>query len=126
MNASAFAAAFPTASTDRIKAIIASAAPWFDVGAWGAFYDEGLWNFVAHRLSLEMGGPNSLQQGADARITSKTIGSESVSRDTKLSAGDTFQLTIYGQRYAEMRDMVGLGGTSSGSTDLLPGSAVTG
>ena len=125
MDASAFAAAFPTANPTRISEIIAGAAPWFDVAGWGAFYTEGLWNFVAHRLSLELGGPSSVQQSADARITSKTVGQASISRDPKFSAGDTFQLTIYGQRYAEMREMVGLGGTGGGPSGLMPGSAVT-
>ena len=126
MDASDFAAAFPTANATRINEIIAGAAPWFDVAGWGAFYTEGLWNFVAHRLSIELGGPTSVQQSADARITSKTVGQASISRDPKFSAGDTFQLTVYGQRYAEIRDMVGLGGSGDVPFATMPGSSVTG
>jgi hypothetical protein len=108
MDASEFTSvpAFSSFSSTRVNAIIAEAGPWFDAGRWGAFYHEGLWNFVAHRISLELGG----FQSTDARVTNKTVGRESIARNVEVGAHDTFLTTMYGQRYAELRDMVGLGG----------------
>lgn len=112
MDASEFTsvAAFAAATTAQINRIIATAQPHFDVDRWGALLQEGMWNYVAHKLALELGG----QLGSDARITTKGVGRVNVGRDARLAAENPFLLTIYGQTYWRLCKQVGLGGLAVG------------
>lgn len=92
-----------------IEAKIALADPWFDVGRWGAFYAEGLANWVANELVLD-GLPLNANDGAEV---SKSVGDTSFSLHSELvlmQAKDRAMQTRYGQRYRQLADMIGMGG----------------
>lgn len=101
----------PLASVDNdlIQIYIGLADPWFDEARWGAFYAEGLANWVANELVL-----NSIPLNAtDGIEVSKSVGDTSFSLHSELvlaQTKDRAQRTRYGQRYRQLADMVGAGG----------------
>ena len=106
--------AFVTEDPDTIAKWMVKAAPFFDVSRWGAFYSEGLGNWVAHRIimsNLRATRPtNQLDAGDTA---SKSVGSVSKSYDSLLinaQAKDPYMRTSYGQEYCRLRRLVGMGG----------------
>lgn len=93
-----------------VEAQIALADPWFDVDRWGAFYAEGLANWVANELVLN--GSETLSED-DGLEVSKSVGDTSFSLHSRLverQAGDRALRTRYGQRYRQLADLVGIGG----------------
>lgn len=94
---------------DVIQSYIELSDPWFDVVRWGAFYAEGLANWVANEIVL-----NSLPlSAADGIEVSKSVGDTSYSLHSELvmlQAKDRSMRTRFGQRYRELADMVGAGG----------------
>ena len=113
MDASEFTsvAAFAAATTPQITRIIAWAQPHFDVVRWGSLLQEGMWNYVAHKLALELGG----RSGLDATVTTKGVGKVNVGRDARLGTENPFNRTIYGQEYWRLCKLVGLGGLAVGT-----------
>ena len=121
MNASDVKAALPELALvpdDVVQRHLTSADPFFDVGAWGGFYARGLSFFVAHSIVMELvrGGWKGLTQAvADAQgVTAKSSsGAVSWSIDStvlQLQMKDPIYKTTYGQEYAYLRDLVGVGG----------------
>lgn len=92
-----------------VLAQVALAEPWFDVDRWGAFYAEGLANWVANELVL-----NDIPLSADDGLeVSKSVGDTSYSLHSGLverQAGDRAMRTRYGQRYRQLADLIGMGG----------------
>ena len=91
------------------------AAPMFNVARWGELYSEGLANLVAHSIvmSKERAARGLQVDGGD--VTEQHVGPVGESFNGELQvlfAKDTYMRSVYGQRYCELRDMVGLGGTA--------------
>jgi len=104
---------FASTADAVVAAVIADADPFFDVTRWGDFYAQGLAAFTAHELTIAaaaaLGDASALDAAA---ISQKRVGDVSVSYSvTMMQAGvdDPYQRTRYGQRYASLRDMVGMG-----------------
>ncbi len=117
MTAAEFKVLFPgfALETDaRVTAVIALAAPYFDVTRWGTFYSDGLGNWVAHRIvvdNAEAAQSTSLVDAGDA--TAETFGRISTTRSpelAKMEAVDPYMRTTYGRRYRHLCRLVGLGG----------------
>lgn len=101
--------ALASIDNDLIQAYITRADPWFDETRWGAFYPEGLANWVANELVLD----NIPLNATDGIETSKSVGDTSFSLHPELvllQTKDRAQRTRYGQRYRQLADMVGAGG----------------
>ena len=121
MNASDVKATLPELGTIDdviVQRHITAADPFFEPSVWGGFYARGLSNFVAHNIVMELvrGGWKGLTQAmTDAKgVTSKSIsGAVSWGIDSavlQLQMKDPIYKTTYGQEYAYLRDLVGLGG----------------
>ena len=96
MTPSEFKSSFPDGEFNAldgayVQRFLDKAVSMFNVSLWGDLYSEGLACFVAHSIVLSK---------------------DRASRELQvLMAKDTYMRTDYGQRYCELRDMVGLGGT---------------
>lgn len=108
---------FAAEDDDRIQFFIDDADPFFDVCRWGGFYEVGIANFVAHELvvanadaaAAAAGGASA---GMSNNTTTKKVDMVQVTRDATLlqaEANDPYMRTVYGQRYVELRDQVGMG-----------------
>ena len=112
MTAAQLKAALPAlrnVNDDVIEAKILLADPWFDVEVWGAFYPEGLANWVANELVLD----GSTLSTDDGLVTSHSVGDTSFSLHPELvlvQAKDRAMQSRYGQRYRQLADLVGMGG----------------
>ena len=117
MTAAEFKALFPqfTSETDdRVNTVIGLASPFFDVDRWGAFYPEGIANWVAHRIvvdNAEQAAPTDMVDPMD-NVT-ESIGRSTSGRNPQTvsdEAYDPMLRTTYGRRYAYLRGLVGMGG----------------
>ena len=101
-----------TATTDGvINMAIGDAVPFFDQERWGSFFAQGFCAFVAHQVRRNENAAAGGGAVAGA-IASKTVGDVSVSYQAAalLRAGDAYYATThYGQRYLQLRRIVGLG-----------------
>lgn len=106
---------FNAEENDRIQLFIDNAGPFFDVCRWADWYDEGLANYVAHKLTMANrraalgSGPG--MGGGDTAI-GKKVGDLSIQRSDAallMNMKDSFQATSYGQEYRRLARMVGLG-----------------
>ena len=106
--------AFSAEEPDTIAKWMVKAAPFFDVARWGAFYSEGLGNWVAHRIVLSNQRATMPTNRADSgNMISKTVGPVSASYDSLLinaQAKDPYMRTSYGQEFCRLRRLVGMGG----------------
>ena len=106
--------AFSAEEPDTIAKWMVKAAPFFDVARWGAFYSEGLGNWVAHRIVLSNLRATMPTNRADSgNMISKTVGPVSASYDSLLinaQAKDPYMRTSYGQEFCRLRRLVGMGG----------------
>jgi uncharacterized protein DUF4054 len=117
MTPADFRLAFPAfaAETDPVvQRHLDAADPFFDVERWGGFYNDGLGNFVAHRIVTEKAdaatGSGPTSGGGD--FQSKTLGSFSITKSAEVASmfvDDPLTRTSYGQRYAYLRGLVGIG-----------------
>ncbi len=121
MNASDVKAILPELSSvddGVVQQHITAADPFFEPAVWGGFYVRGLANFVAHSIVMELvrkGWKGLTQAATDAKgVTSKAVSgavswgiSDSV---LQLQMKDPIYRTTYGQEYAYLRDLVGMGG----------------
>lgn len=97
---------------------ITDADPFFEPTVWGGFYARGLSYFVAHNFVMEeiRKGRRVITAASTeaAGVTSKSIsGGVSWSIDSsilQLQMKDPIYKTTYGQEYAYLRDLVGMGG----------------
>ena len=110
---------FDTLDPAYIQKFLDKAAPMFDIAAWGNFYSEGLAMYVADRIvQSKARAARGITQINGGATTEKHVGPVGASFDSELlnrQASDTVTVTDYGRRYAELRDMVGLGGTACGA-----------
>lgn len=110
--------AFATTSDERVQLFINKADPYFDVARWGDFYDDGVANFVAHNLFLTGGYGGStppVGSGMQDNTTSKKVGDVQISKSTALiqaAMTDPYMRTSFGQRFTELRRLVGVGAIS--------------
>lgn len=116
MTPAAFRLLFPAfidATDAEINAAIALSAPYFNVGRWRGFYNEGLGNFVAHQIVVARAAATAgINVAAAGDVTEKRVGSVSVGRGAELLAtqmADPFQRTLYGQRYKYLTRFAGAG-----------------
>lgn len=120
MTPTEFKTRFPefAAETDaRVQLFINDAEPNFDLARWDDLYEVGVAYFVAHEISLanlqtKLGGSAGSLAGD---VSQKKVGEVSVTRDTGLlnrQADDPFLRTVYGQKYAYYRKLVGMGGAA--------------
>lgn len=117
---------FSTVSDEVIQDAIDEAAPFFNVGRWSELYPRGLRYFVAHILTLDAenaakhtAAPSASDAGDNV---GKKVGDVSVTKGeslVRLQMKDSFMRTKYGQLYAELRDMVGIGGVVTGGAATL-------
>lgn len=98
-------------SDSTVNLAIADAVPFFDEARWESFFAQGFCAFVAHQLRANeraaAGGGT-----ASGPVVSKTVGDVSVSYQAgaALRTGDAYYAaTPYGQRYLQLRRIVGLG-----------------
>lgn len=120
MTPADFRLAFP-AFKDVTDAVITpqitASAPYFDIARWGAFLNEGVGNWVAHRI-VE-GGLDVVDgmSGTSNDITSKDDKAIKVSMSEKLlerQADDPYMTTSYGRRYRYLSRIAGMGGVVAG------------
>ena len=100
-----------------VQGFIDRAAPAFNITRWGAWYSEGLANYVAHSIvASKARSATTIDDPVvdlSGNVQSKAKGPVKVSYDPellRLAAKDTFRLTPYGRRYCELRKLAGLGG----------------
>jgi hypothetical protein len=127
MDAAGFRAAFP-AFTPELHPD-ARVAFWLLVGSkrlaedrWGDLYEQGLYLFTAHNLTLERAasldptGTGGMSAAAGPVTSeSKTVGpiskSKSYSQATTANpAAGQWNLTIYGQQLYDLMQLIGVGG----------------
>lgn len=93
-----------------VQLVIDDAVPWFDEVRWGTFYLQGFAAFVAHMIAMDKraaaGG-----QAAAGPVQSKSVGDVSTAyASVQWKASDAmFATTPYGQKYLQLRRLVGLG-----------------
>lgn len=106
---------FATAADPVIALAIADAAPFFDVWRWGAFYNIGVANFVAHNIAMSnyLATRTAGQIVGGTMLAQKKVGDVQVANDPgmlALIAKDPFNATPYGQKYLSLRRKIGSGG----------------
>lgn len=113
MTPAAFRLLFPAfidATDTEINAAIALSTPYFNVGRWGEFYQQGLTNFIAHEIVIALS--DDMSQAAND-ILSEDRPTLKFTRDSallNLQAKDPFMRTKYGQKYQSLvRTYVGVG-----------------
>lgn len=92
-----------------INLAITDAVPWFDETRWGSFYAQGFAAFVAHMVTFDT---KTSSAGASGAVQSKSVGDVSVSfaqLQFKKPTDAFWASTKYGQRYLELRRLVGIG-----------------
>lgn len=103
--------ALASVSDATVNIAIADAEPWFDAERWGAFYAQGVAAFVAHMLTADQAAAKNASAAAGP-IQSKKVGDVQVAYAPTAYRKDTdatFATTIYGQRYLQLRRLVGMG-----------------
>lgn len=106
--------ALSTIADPVIEVAIADAVPWFDADRWGAFYAQGFAAFVAHMVVADQRAAAGNAAGASGLMTSKKVGDVEVQYAAPaVSIADVaFASTSYGQRYLQLRRLIGIGGIS--------------
>ena len=92
-------------------------------GRWGNLWKEGMRLVIAHYVTLYLQEPTAGMSRAEivnagkiqGSITSKSVGSVSVSLDNTSATSDlngwgTWKLTTYGAQFAQLAKLVGKGG----------------
>ena len=117
MTPADFVAAFPAFRDEQVPTIqrhLNASAPFFDVARWGAFYDEGLGCWIAHRLTVENAhGESKNETAIKGDVTTEEAGGISTTRSSELltmATKNPYLRTTYGQRYHYLARQVGLGG----------------
>lgn len=119
MTPTEFKTLFPefTAVADvRVQLFIDRAVPYFDVARWDDQYADGIAYFVAHNLALAT-PTGTLGNGlglTDVKIMKK-VGPVTVQQSEQIllaNAKDPYMKTTYGQKYSELKRLVGIGGTA--------------
>ena len=106
---------FDTLDGSYIQKFLTMAVPMFNVSRWGSFYSEGLANYVAHSIVMSKQRATRAMQPDSGNVSEQHVGPVGESFDNELlmrQAEDTYMRSDYGQRYCELRDLVGLGGVA--------------
>lgn len=96
-----------------IQLAINDAVPMFDEARWGGWFDQGFAAYVAHMVLADQNlnaGQSAQQVGV---LLSKKVGDVQVNyaQPSGITARDAFFAgTTYGQRYLQLRRLVGSGG----------------
>lgn len=104
--------AFASVPDATIQMAVGDALPWFDEIRWGDFYAQGVAAFVAHMLAQDQASAKSSSAGSAGPVAMKKVGDVQVQYaiPTFSKATDSFYAsTPYGQRYLQLRRLVGLG-----------------
>ncbi len=104
--------AFAAVADATIQLAITDAVPWFDVCRWDTFYAQGFAAFVAHMLTADQAAALGKATGAGGALASKKVGEVEVRYQpiaTMKPSDAFFATTIYGQRYLQLRKLVGAG-----------------
>lgn len=135
VTAASFRVAFPVFASEKTYAS-STIEFWSGVGVlmvnadrWGALTDLGVMLYTAHNITLELmaakGGINGAPGGrATGPVTSKSVDKVSVAYAAQLAASDgagQYNLTMYGQRYWQLLQMMGMGGLQSNTPGQGPG-----
>jgi hypothetical protein len=119
VTASEFKAWFPGGQfalldDPTVETFLTRATPHFNVTRWGAWYNEGLANWVAHSIIVDRAEASLSIDDIDSDdATSERFAGISTSRHADIvlaSAKDPYLRTTYGRRYAYLRKLAGLGG----------------
>lgn len=120
MTPTEFKARFPEFSSEtdgRVQLFINDADPLFDQSRWDDLYSVGLANLVAHELVVaneQTAAAGKIGRLANDTLTKK-VGDVQVTKDTMLlnkQAQNPYMRTSYGQKYLQLRRLVGMGGVS--------------
>ncbi|MDR1495644.1 MAG: DUF4054 domain-containing protein [Clostridiales Family XIII bacterium] len=117
-----FRAAFPAFidtgvySDARVQFWLNLALKLLNRARWGNLYDEGVYLFSAHGLTMEHRSLTFGDAGGSGAVTSESqsIGNMSYSQSYDASAysgGGQMSSTIYGQQYLDLVRIIGAGGT---------------
>ena len=112
-----------TVTDTTIAYWLAYAGRFVALDSWGDWYADGVLLLAAHEAALQAWQATRGGGVAVAReYESKSVGGVSVSRGQGLAreAADRFQRTLYGQKYAQMRRIVGAGGLITGGMGETP------
>lgn len=108
---------FVATGDERIQLFIDKSDPYFDAARWGDFYADGQAYWVAHTLFLaDNSGTPGAGMGLQDSTTSKKVGEVQVSKSAELvKAGmnDPYMRTGYGQKFSELRRMIGIGAVAA-------------
>ena len=102
---------FTSTSDDVVGMVIGDAFPFFDEERWGSFYLQGYCAFVAHQLTVNARAAAGAA-AASGPVQTKTVGDVSVTYqggETLRATDSYFATTSYGQRYLQLRRLVGAG-----------------
>lgn len=109
---------FNSVSDVTVALYLTRAEPWFNVTRWGNWYNEGIANWVAHSIVIDRAEATQSIDEVDADdAVSDTFGPISTTRnpgDASAKMRDPYLRTSYGQRYAYLRSLVGMGGAVVG------------
>lgn len=98
---------------------LADSANYLNAPRWDVWYSDGLLNLAAHEIVMQLW---QASKGGGVAVAheyeSKSIGGISAARGQGLAreAADRFQRSTYGQRYAQLRRLVGAGALITGDT----------
>lgn len=116
INLSQFRTRFPEFDTVLdavVNFAIQDAADNMDVSRWSTRYDTGQYFLSAHYVALSSAGSNG-NSGSVGAVSQASTGPLSVTKNIPMSktAGDAMlSSTMYGQRYLQLKRVVGMGGT---------------
>lgn len=120
MTPTEFKARFPEFSSEtdgRVQLFISDVTPLFDQARWDDLYTVGIANLVAHELVVsneQTAAAGKISRLANDTLTKK-VGDVQVTKDTGLlnrQAENPFMRTSYGQKYLQLRRLVGMGGVA--------------
>lgn len=120
MTPTEFKARFPEFSSetnDRVQLFINDADPLFDQARWDDLYPVGLANLVAHELvvaNVQTAAAGQIGKLSNDTLTKK-VGDVQSGKDSMLlnkQAENPYMRTTYGQKYLNLRKLVGAGGVA--------------
>lgn len=108
---------FTSEDDERVQLFLDNSDPWFNTSRWGAFYPEGVANFVAHQLTLANWNARNATKGRQmaSNLSKEKAGEVEVMYDAALldmQANNPYMRTTYGQRYYQLAQMIGTGGVA--------------
>lgn len=86
-----------------------------DPFVWANLLEEGIYLFVAHKLTLQKqyAASGTGSGGASGPVSSKSVGGVSVAYNTtfgEVEGGGAYNLTVFGKEFLALARLVGIGG----------------